>query len=347
MKKMLCLLAATAVLCAGIFKLGTNPLNQPVAVQTVNLHYATMVRNVNCSGKVMPIEDSKILSPGQYYVEEIYVREGQRVEKGQEIAKIVPIQSKLPVTSDFEEFYNQLNSLDLSDFPVLSDAYSYAGELLEKGGAEVTNFLGNTPKLFTEKPQEQNLISPKEGVITSLNLEAGQYVLKNQTLYSIGAETGFEIRVDISEGDAQKVAVGKNAQITLDAFPGQTFSGYVSYVAPKARQKLSGTSLRTILEAKISFDNPPVNLKEGYSAQAEIISSVHTNTPLLPYEAITQNQSNQEIVYVVENGRAVPRTITTGAEFNEDVQIVKGVGADDAVILYPDDGIREFQKVKQ
>lgn len=56
----------------------------------------------------------------------------------------------------------------------------------------------------------------------------------------------------------------------------------------------------------------------------------------IPYEAVGQDSNQQEYVYVYSKGRPVRKNITTGKELLHTVEVTKGLGITDIVLLEPE-----------
>jgi len=69
------------------------------------------------------------------------------------------------------------------------------------------------------------------------------------------------------------------------------------------------------------------------------------NVLTLPYEAIIQDNMNREAVYVVENGKIEKRIIKTGYEMTNSVEVTSGLLEGSAVVISPDDGLSEGDRV--
>jgi HlyD family secretion protein len=103
-----------------------------------------------------------------------------------------------------------------------------------------------------------------------------------------------EIRVD--ETDIVNVKLGETADVTIDAMPDQAFKGHVTEIGDQALVRSSGvaTSQTTAgnQEAKdfkvvVTLDNPPPNLRPGFSTTAKITTASKSNVVAVPIQALT------------------------------------------------------------
>jgi len=176
--------------------------------------------------------------------------------------------------------------------------------------------------------QNAQIIAPISGTITQQDAKIGQLATPGTPLVSIIGQSGFEVDAGISENDIGKLAIGDMATMTLDAFPNQTFTGSVFYVAP-AQTDTNGVI--TYL-TKISFDNPNSQLKSGLTANVDIQTKQETNALILPQYAILQNDNGTFVETLV--GKTVTTTpVTLGIQDDSgNVEILSGVTLGEQVI---------------
>jgi HlyD family secretion protein len=111
------------------------------------------------------------------------------------------------------------------------------------------------------------LRAPFDGVVTVVNIDPGDpSSAGGGSALRVVDISELRIEVDISDVDIAQVEVGQEARIFVDAFPGEVFSGEVSYIAPSAT--VSG-SVRTY-EVRIALDDPD-KLRDGMSARVELL----------------------------------------------------------------------------
>jgi len=171
------------------------------------------------------------------------------------------------------------------------------------------------------KLQNSQIVAPISGVITQMDAKVGQTASPNTPLVSIISQNGYEIDANIPETDIGKVAVGNTVDMTLDAFPGETFQGSVFYIDP------AETITQGVVDYKIkvSFKNPDTRIKSGLTANLNIETRVRDNVLILPQYAILQNDQGT-FVEVVENGKTVNKPVTLGIQDQKgNVEITSGV----------------------
>jgi RND family efflux transporter MFP subunit len=178
--------------------------------------------------------------------------------------------------------------------------------------------------------QGTEIVAPISGTLTQQDAKVGQFASPGTTLVSIIGTSGFEVDAGVSETDVGKLAIGDDASMTLDAFPNETFTGKVFYIAP-AETNTNGVI--TYL-TKISFDQANPELKSGLTANVDIQTKVDNNALILPQYAILQNGDSTFVETLVGNTNTTTTTpVTLGIEDeNGNVEVLSGVTLGEKVI---------------
>ena len=178
---------------------------------------------------------------------------------------------------------------------------------------------------------QSRLISPLSGKIAEIKKRVGELAQSalQDAVMIILPEIPYEIKVNIYEEDVVKVAIGNPVDITLVAFPGQTFSGRVVLISP-AEKIVDGV---VYYETTIGFGEVPGEIKPGMSADIIIKTNSKDNVLIVPEEAITAD-GNRNFVEVYANGKAEERDIQIGLKGNDDmVEVISGLEIGEKVIL--------------
>ncbi len=169
------------------------------------------------------------------------------------------------------------------------------------------------------------LRAPRSGEITEKNVIAGQAVQAGTNLFLIADRSELWVDVAIFEQDAAAVRVGTPATIIVDALPGRTFQGRVTFIYPQLDEKT-----RT-LTARVEVANTSGALRPGMFATAEL-SRAGRRAVTVPLTAVLPT-GTKDLVFVNRgDGRFVPREVRVGARGDSLVEIVQGVRAGDEVV---------------
>lgn len=176
--------------------------------------------------------------------------------------------------------------------------------------------------------QGTQIVAPISGVITELDAKIGQQASPGTPLVSLIGDGGFEVDAGVSETDVGKLSVGNTVTMTLDAFPNETFSGTVFYIAPAQTNTQGVISYQT----KISFDKADPRLKSGLTANIDIQTRRKDDVLILPQYAILQND-NGTFVQMLAGKTATTSPVTLGIQDQQgNVEILSGVTVGEQVI---------------
>jgi HlyD family secretion protein len=114
------------------------------------------------------------------------------------------------------------------------------------------------------------ITAPIDGIVIQRSVDVGQTVaasLQSPTIFQIAADlTKMQVNADIDESDIGAIAAGQPTTFTVDAYPGETFTGTMTQV------RLQPTVVQnvTTYSAIISVSNPDLKLKPGMTANVKI-----------------------------------------------------------------------------
>ncbi len=172
------------------------------------------------------------------------------------------------------------------------------------------------------------IYSPINGTVTQEDAKVGQIASPNTTLISVISTDNLEIDANVPEVDIGKIAVGNLVSITLDAFPGETFTGRVIKIDP------AETVVNGVVDFKVTvdFDKADLRIKSGLTTNLQIETKKKTGVLVVPEAAILQTDSGT-FVKKYENGTANQVAVVLGIrDQNGNVEIVSGVNEGDNLV---------------
>jgi multidrug efflux pump subunit AcrA (membrane-fusion protein) len=135
--------------------------------------------------------------------------------------------------------------------------------------------------------------APVSGTVVALPAEVGMTVNQQIALARIAGGNALEIKLFVAERFISKIARNQPCEITLDAWPGETFRGSVSEISP-----VVDPASRT-MEVKLNVDNPGAKLKAGMFAKVKVITEQREDIVKIPASALVQ-RFGESYVFVVE-----------------------------------------------
>lgn len=207
---------------------------------------------------------------------------------------------------------------------------SRAGTSAEEVAAQVAQAKQAEAKVASVQAQlaKSLLYAPISGTVTRQDAKVGEIAAANAILVSIISASNLEIEANVPEVDIGKAAVGNAVKITLDAFPGEAFSGRVSYVDP------AETIVDGVVNFKVTilFDRADSRFKSGLTANLDIETLRKSDTLILPQFAIIENDQGT-FVKKVEGGETMQIPVKIGIRDQVGgVEILEGLTAGDQVL---------------
>ena len=135
----------------------------------------------------------------------------------------------------------------------------------------------------------------------------------------------LRVAFSVPETLLPKVQPGQEISISVDAYPGDTFTGRITAVAPKS--EVQGHSL----EVRAKLPNGELKLRPGLFVRIDVSLGVKQNAIVIPEQAIWPVGQNK-IVYVVEDGKAFQRTVRIGERKPGAVEILDGLAAGEIIV---------------
>lgn len=222
-------------------------------------------------------------------------------------------------------------------------------------------------------------IAPFDGIVTNLPVREGETVVpgiqdtNGSVLMTLADTSVMTAEVKVDETDIVNVALGQTANVTVDALPGEVFTGHVTEVGDQAllrstgiatSQTTSGQEQAKDFKVVITLDHPSSELKPGLSATAKIITATVNNAVVIPIQALvlrnphppkpsaipttasfsasattdpSQNPNDVQGVFVVREEKGKLRAhfvpVKTGITGVTDIQALTGVKPGDEIVV--------------
>jgi Cu(I)/Ag(I) efflux system membrane fusion protein len=176
------------------------------------------------------------------------------------------------------------------------------------------------------------VMSEEEGVVKNLMVRQGMYIKPATDIASIAPLNSVWIIADVLERQAALVALNQDVEISLKAFPGETWQGKITYVYPEVNP------LTRTLQVRVTLNNPDGRLKPNMYAGLKIRSAHLDNTLTLPRFAVIKAGQHQRVVKALGEGRFQSVIIETGLEaLNADngqpmIQVLSGLSEGERVV---------------
>jgi HlyD family secretion protein len=217
-----------------------------------------------------------------------------------------------------------------------------------------------TLKQVQDDLAKTTIYSPMSGTISDLRKEESEIAIGSQfqedVILVISDLTEMEARVNVDENDIVSVAIGQEAEIEVDALLDQVLQGTVYEIANSANTAGAGsTEQKTEFEVKISIESPVEALRPGMTASADIITSINEDALSVPIQSVAIRTVDQlcrpdedrkdaearytadrdgfvEIVFCIEDGRAIAKQVGTGIQSDELIEVLDGLAEGEEIV---------------
>jgi len=183
----------------------------------------------------------------------------------------------------------------------------------------------------------QKVVAPSDGVITDRFVDAGSLVAAGGStgtteIVSMARTDTLRIYVDVPQSDYRYIHSGDKATLSLQEFPGKTFTGAVTNIAGSLN-----SNSRT-LQTEIHVDNHDHVLKPGSYAEVHF-HYVNPNPPMVIPSSASITLNDGLYVAEVKDSKIQYHPIEVSRDYGNKLEVSNGISANDVVVLDAPDGL--------
>lgn len=305
-------------------------IRMPV-VETAKVTRGPAVDAVYATGVVEPVRWAKVTSLVRGRLAEICQCEGNRVKKGDLLARLDEREAAAVVAElEARELFLQQEAKRQQQ---LRDRGVASPQAYERAFSELTQIRAAT-RAAAQKLADLSLRAPIDGVVLRRDGEVGEVAEPGEVLFWVGEPVPLWVVAEVDEEDIPRVGVGQPVLIAADGFPGRTLTGAVDHITPKGDPVNKNYRVRVLLP-----DDTPLLI--GMTVETNIVVRRIDDAVLAPVDTVVDGR-----VWVVEGGRVRAKTVETGIRGRDRFQILNGLQPDDIVVVAPPEGLREGARVR-
>lgn len=267
------------------------------------------------------------------------VETGAKVNKGQVLARLDPVDAKLDAAAAQADVKAAsanlaLTRAELNRYRELRSRHFVSASALDIKEMEFKTAASKLSQLQAQADVSLNqtrytlLTADRNGVVSMIRAEAGQVVQAGEVIAKV-ADTGhLDILVAVPESRMQTIK--PNAPVTLGAWVNreQRYQGKVREIAPIAESATRAFNVR------ITVQNPDPALKFGMTVGVSFHHDQAENTGvLIPNSALTEIDGKPTVWIIDENNTAQPRAVSAGGFGEAGVHISQGLAAGDKIAI--------------
>jgi HlyD family secretion protein len=205
------------------------------------------------------------------------------------------------------------------------------------------------------------IYAPLTGRVITLNAKEGEVVVSGtmnnpaSVIGTIADMSEILATVDVDETEIVNVKLGQTAVLKVDAVPSKEYHGKVVEVGSSGFSRPSQPDV-TFFKVKILLDDPDPDLRASMSVRAEIHTSAHPASLVVPIQAVVEREPEAagkkagadkaepiKVVFVVEGGKVHQRTVTTGISDETHVELTSGGKPGEVVVTGPYRVLKELK----
>lgn len=386
-RKQMALIAGGVALLALVAVAVVKGRDKGIGVQVAPVGRENLISKVSANGKVQAVKKVDISANVMGKVTRLAVREGDAVKAGQFLLEIDPSRSRASV----EGFTASLQALEQDatsararleqarkDF-ARAESNRKAG-IISQAEYDLQRTSLTTAENTAQSAQRRvdqaranlaearvglgyaTLTSPMDGVVTARRIEQGETAVigvQNQpgtVLLTISDMSKVEAEMEVDEASIPTVKLGQKATVRIDAYPNRTFDGEVTEVGGSPILKVSANEAIKF-KVKVWIKDPPLTIKPGLSAQADIFTGNRDNVVAIPIQSLITREikpkageklapgapRDEEGVYVVESRKSRFVPVKTGLLGDLSVEVLDGLKGGEVVITGPFKALREMK----
>lgn len=294
--------------------------SESVPVKLITLTSETSRQILEVSGFLSTEDQIRLSFKMGGILEKVYVKEGDKVVRGQLIASIRPTeinamaeQANL-MLQKAERDYNRIKAL-YEDSVATLEQMQNVRTALEIARQQVSQARFNQGFI--------RLIAPEEGYVLRRLKNDGELSEPGGPVIILGSLTpkkSWFLHVAVSDKEWTKINIGDTAEIRLEAFSDKSFNGIVSKKAAAADPVNGSFSIE--LEVNMNASIPAT----GMFGKALIKTKYEGKGYLIPYESILEANGNKASVFVSQDGKKVRRVEVTIDQLTKDhVRVLTGL----------------------
>ncbi|NQX53600.1 efflux RND transporter periplasmic adaptor subunit [Pedobacter panaciterrae] len=272
---------------------------------------------------VNPEQSSYVSSRIAGRIEQLYIREtGVKVGKGQPLYKL---------------YSEQLATLQQEYLMAMAQEKEFKGDKIERqivaAAKQKLLLYGQSESQVQQlvKTQKKDpyvvFYAPEGGVVAELSVTQGQYVTEGSPILRLEGYGQLWVEADVYPSEAKNIRMGQKVKVVIAGWEDQPQEMTISFITPSLQ---SGTQLTQI---RGSIANPQNQWQPGLQANVFLPSANKSNVLTLPVDAVIRDGKGMHVWIKKGKDSFEPRSVKTGQENNNEVEISEGLKNGDQVVV--------------
>lgn len=307
----------------------------PVTVTSFKTKIGKLVSETVLPARLNPVEEASISSEISGMVNSLKIELGTSVQKNEVIGTVdtkiqqLNLQStsllKDKLKSDYERTKDLFDGKATTEVKLIESKYAYENAKIQAS-------------LIQQQIDNANIVAPIKGVVTSRYLKAGEFTSAGKVIATVVNISQLKAIVFVDESEVYFIKNNQEAAIVSPVFPEKKITGKVIYISPKGDENHN-------YQVDVLLNNQPEIFKAGTNVNVTIPFAQKDQVILIPRKALIADKE-EPYVFVIRNGVANERKISTGLSQGENIEVLSGLSTGEEVVLSGQINLIDGSKVK-
>jgi membrane fusion protein, multidrug efflux system len=335
----------------------------PLTVELAKVSRAPLAQEITVVGNLIGDATVSVVPRTAGRLQDVSVKLGDRVSRGQRIAKIEDFeiveqvkQAEAAQEVSLATIRQREADLQLAETNVERSRSLFERQLLPKQTLDDNEARYQAALAQLDLARAQNtqskarldelrinlantvITSPVNGFVAKRSVDPGAFVSQQAPVADVVDITRVRLVANVVEKDLKELQSGNATSVEVDAFPGEKFTGRIARVSP-----VLDPATRTA-PIEVEIPNPDFRLKPGMYARVGITTQTKKEALVLPSTAVV-DLGGRRGIFQLQNDVAVFRTVQVGTEQGSIVEVLSGLNEGDEVISTGAGALRDGDRV--
>lgn len=309
----------------------------PVPVSVAAASVGPISSYISATANLVAENDVKIVAEAEGRVARLYVEEGAWVQQGQVLATLVRDDAEIALakarvrSTNAGVGYTRANEMFSKELMSRSDydKASLEKQIADQEVAEAEWRLGKT-----------TIRAPFSGRVTERMINVGQHVSPGTVLFGCADFDPLVARIYLAERDVIDLHEGQAVRIRLKSAEEVVFAGRIRQISP-----VVDTATGTV-KVTVEAVRPPDVVRPGGFVAVDIVRETRDKAIRVPREAVVRELRDASVFVVNGGQKALRRSVSTGLEEGDWIEIVSGIRAGERVIVAGQGGLKDGSPIR-
>ncbi len=315
---------------------------EPQSVMVSKAEFGSVERCINTIGTLVPCDSVDLKSEVNSKVEQIFFSDGSIVKKGDTLIQFDESLAQAELKEAEARYRKAKIEYDLLDKLAGRGAAAKIKKEQAFSDMQTASAQLNSAKVRLEK---YKILAPFGGMIGIKHLSVGQFIQSGMDLVKLVDNHPLKVDFSVAEVDIDKIYVSQEIKIFVGGDAFQSYTAKISAIEPESDRVSHSFRVRAVLDIPEEIAMSSQILKPGRFVKVRITVNDGEKGIIVPESAV-EKSGNENMVYIVSDGMAIQRLVTTGMRKDGNIEIITGVNEGDLVITKGKEGVSDGRAVR-